>query len=281
MDRWLLGDTRQRLNDIEPGTVHTCVTSPPYYGLRDYGVSGQIGLEPTPDEYVRELVEVFRGVRRALRDDGTLWLNLGDSYNNRRRITSTSHQAGINGFEQTRWADQSAAGLVRMTLACDGLKERDMIGAPWKVALALRSDGWWLRHEIVWTKSFGKPEPHDDRLLVRHETIFLLSKSKRPAMSRSAMPEWAQSTVWSVPPTGLEYHGAAMPARLPEPCVLAGSPVGGMVLDPFGGAGTTALVARRLGRRFTHIELNPDYMGIAQRRLDDVRFQSSLFGGGS
>lgn len=320
MDRWLLGDTRQRLNDIEPGTVHTCVTSPPYYGLRDYGVAGQIGLEPTPDEYVRELVGVFRGVRRALRDDGTLWLNLGDSY------ASTSSYNTSNTLHTDAGWKQDASKRPNAGIP-DGMKAKDLIGIPWAVAFALRADGWYLRQDIVWSKPSCMPESVADRCTKSHEYVFLLSKSARYYFDQDAIREphltppdrraskagasamrgqasirprgnfeldadpegryYADGgrnkrSVWTVATRPFaEAHFATMPPELAEPCVLAGSPVGGMVLDPFGGAGTTALVARRLGRRFTHIELNPDYMEIAQRRLGDVRFQSSLFGGGS
>lgn len=274
--RILIGDCRERLRELPAGSVHACVTSPPYFGLRDYGVGGQIGLEDTPDAFVAELVAVFREVRRVLRDDGTLWLNLGDTYNNRRRLRATSHQPSLNEYvEHQTWAQAAAAGLVRMTIHSRGLKEKDALGIPWSVATALRSDGWYLRQEIIWRKTFGKPEPTADRLPGRHEPLFLLAKSKSYHFDRAALPAWANDSVWSLPPTGHTEHGAAYPPSLIEPCILAGCPAGGVVLDPFGGAGTTGLVADRLQRDAILIELNPAYAEIARKRLEG---DAGLFG---
>lgn len=244
--------------------------------LQQYFVRAEIGLEPTPAEFVAAMVEVFREVRRVLRDDGTLWLNLGDTYNNRRRIRSTSHQPSLNGYSEGSWADATAAGLTRLSVKTWGMKEKDLMGIPWAVAFALRADGWFLRQEIVWHKSFGKPEPTRDRLPCRHEPIFLLSKSKTYHFGRAALPKWASDTVWNVPPTGHSSHGAAFPPDLIEPCILAGCPVGGTVLDPFFGAGTTGLVAERNGRRWIGCELNPDYAEIALRRISGERRTPSL-----
>ncbi|CAO4179634.1 site-specific DNA-methyltransferase [Methylorubrum aminovorans] len=265
--RILTGDCRDVLATLPDESVHCVVTSPPYFGLRDYGVAGQIGLEDTPAAFVAEMAAVFREVRRVLRNDGTLWLNLGDTYNNRRRLRSSSHQPSLNGYSEGSWAEASAAGLVRMSYLRDGLKEKDAIGVPWTVAMALRTDGWFLRQEIIWRKTFGKPEPTKDRLPSRHEPIFMLSKSKAYHFDRSALPAWAASSVWDVAPTGHDEHGAAFAAAVVEPCVLAGCPIGGTVLDPFGGAGTTGLVSDRLGRDAILIELNPAYATIARDRL--------------
>lgn len=264
----LVGDCREMLAGLPDQSAHTCVTSPPYFGLRDYGVEGQLGLEPSPDEFVEAIVEAFREVRRVLRDDGTVWLNLGDTYNNRRRIRSTSHQPSLNGFGESTWAEATANGLTRLSVSTWGMKEKDAMGIPWAVAFALRADGWFLRQEIIWRKNFGKPEPTRDRLPVRHEPIFLLSKSKSYHFDRAALPHWANCSVWEVPPIGCSGHGAAYPPDLIKPCILAGCPKGGTVLDPFGGAGTTGLVAQALGRNAILCELNSDYAAMARERID-------------
>jgi len=268
------GDCRNVLRNLADNSVNCCVTSPPYYGLRDYGVDGQIGLERKPEEFVAELVGVFREVRRILRDDGTLWLNLGDTANNRRRIRTTSHQPSLNGFAEPSWAEATKMGLTRLSITGGGLKEKDAFGIPWLVAFALRLDGWYLRQEIIWSKNFGKPEPSTDRLPMRHEQIFLMSKSKRYHFDRSKLPAYASGSVWDVPPVGRSDHGAVFAEKLVEPCVLAGCPEGGTVLDPFGGAGTTGIVADRLARDAVLIELNPDSCSAAQTRL---RSEAGLF----
>jgi DNA modification methylase len=180
--RIIEGDCRDRLTELPAGSVQTCVTSPPYFGLRDYGHDGQIGLEPTPDEFVTALVGVFREVRRVLRDDGTVWLNLGDSYNNRAVNRPSSHQAGL-GFESdhlgTSWRDHAANGRARMSISDGDLKEKDLLGIPWLVAFALRADGWYLRSDIIWAKPNPMPESVTDRPTKAHEYLFLLSKSPR------------------------------------------------------------------------------------------------------
>lgn len=176
------GDCRETLAAMKPGCVQTCVTSPPYFGLRDYGHEGQIGLEPTPDEFVQALVEVFREVRRVLADDGTVWLNLGDSYNNRLVTRPSSHQGGLghsNDSIERTWAQQTEHGLSRLSLTSGGLKEKDLIGIPWMVAFALRADGWYLRSDIIWAKPACLPEAVKDRPTRAHEYLFLLSKSAR------------------------------------------------------------------------------------------------------
>lgn len=263
----ITGDCRDVLKTLPDQSVHCVVTSPPYFGLRDYGVDSQIGLEDTPSDFVAQLVEVFRETRRVLRDDGTLWLNLGDTSNNRRRIRSTSHQPSLNGFAEGTWAEATAAGLTRLSVSTWGMKEKDAMGVPWAVACALRADGWYLRQEIIWSKAFGKPEPSTDRFPTRHEPIFLLAKSKRYYFDRASVPDWANRSVWEVPPTGNDQHGATFPPALIEPCILAGCPAGGTVLDCFGGAGTTGLVADRLQRNAIMIELNAAYAEIARRRI--------------
>jgi DNA modification methylase len=289
---------------MEAGSVHTCVTSPPYFGLRDYGHDGQIGLEDTPDAYVAELVAVFREVHRVLRDDGTLWLNLGDSYNAAGRV---GHRTRIGYKQGTNRASNTGADSCRPSVA--GLKEKELIGIPWRVAFALQADGWYLRQEIVWHKPNPMPESVTDRCTKAHEQIFLLSKSPRyyfdaeaikepvaeSSVARLAQPTLSQQvgsarvpgktngnmkavgngetrnrrSVWSVttkPFSGA--HFATFPPDLIEPCVLAGCPAGGVVLDPFGGAGTTGLVADRLGREAVLCELNPDYAEMARVRIE-------------
>jgi DNA modification methylase len=259
---------------------------------------------------VAALVDVFREVRRVLRDDGTLWLNLGDSY------------AGYHGNSRVADADapSNKPGYIEnmraSTVGMGGLKPKDLIGIPWMVAFALRADGWYLRSDIIWSKPNPMPESVKDRPTKAHEYLFLLSKGPSYYYDADAVAEpsiygdHARTVFDNGPPpppgqpehTGLrsscqgrekrnrrsvwtvatqpfaEAHFATMPPALAEPCILAGSGVDGVVLDPFGGAGTTALVARRNGRRFVHVELNPEYMEIARRRLDGVGFQTSMFG---
>lgn len=263
----IVGDCREALKAMPDESVHCVVTSPPYFGIRDYGVDEQIGLEPTPDEFVAAMVEVFREVRRVLRKDGTCWLNLGDTANNRRRIRRSSHQPSLNGFNEMSWADATAAGMTRLSINNGDLKEKDVFGIPWLVAFALRKSGWFLRQEIIWFKNFGKPEPSIDRLPGRHEQVFLLTKSATYHFSKNDLPPYAIGSVWAVPPKGRSDHGASFPEGLVEPCVLSGCPAGGTVLDPFGGSGTTGLVADRLGRDAILIELNPEYAALARRRL--------------
>ena len=261
------GDCREVLPTLAPESVNCVVTSPPYFGLRDYGVVDQMGLEPTPAEFVAALVGVLREARRVLQDDGTLWLNLGDTANNRRRIRSSSHQPSLNGFAEPSWAEATKLGLTRLSIADGDLKEKDMFGIPWMVAFALRADGWFLRQEIVWAKRFGKPEPSPDRLPNRHEQVFLFSKSKRYYFNKAVLPEYACGSVWDIAPTGRSDHGAVFTEALVRPCILAGCPVGGTVLDPFFGAGTTGVAASGLGRNAIGIELNPEFIDVARQRL--------------
>lgn len=298
------GDCREVLASLDAESVHTCITSPPYWALRDYGHDGQLGLEPTPDEYVASLVEVFRGVRRVLREDGTLWLNLGDSYCNR--------PTGRDDVSDARWAggvgsnQKAQRGPLRhMRVHGTGLKPKDLIGLPWMVAFALRADGWWLRQEIIWHKRSPMPDPVTDRCTRSHEQVFMLTRSPRyfydaaaiaedaisdkPSGNSYARPEslsrngrgqplgWTgvggkrnRRTVWTLSSQPYRAaHFATFPPKLVEPCVLAGAPEGGMVLDPFAGAGTTGIVAARHGRSFVGVELNPEYAEMARRRIRD------------
>jgi DNA modification methylase len=344
--RILTGDCLEAMAFLPSGSVHTCVTSPPYFGLRDYGHDGQIGLEPTPDAFVAKLVEVFREVRRVLRDDGTLWLNLGDSYSR----SPAKGGSGPNGKNEDRWgygvaqsarvgsSDGEVGRADRPGSRSGGLGEKQLLGIPWRVAFALQQDGWYLRQDIIWHKPNPMPESVRDRCTKAHEYIFLLSKSpkyyydavavaeksktndpRRPygspganapdprgkqgagkprgktweerkamgfrgdtkhptkdaieaglAIPSFATAKWGRNrrSVWTVTTKPFKgAHFATFPPDLIEPCVLAGSPEGGTVLDPFGGAGTTGLVANKHNRDAILCELNPAYAEMARNRI--------------
>lgn len=294
------------LKKLPDGCVHTCVTSPPYYGLRDYGVDGQIGLEETPEDYVARLVDVFREVRRVLRDDGTLWLNLGDSYN---------AQSGTQNLDKSGASYRGGghkAGSVSYDLKRPSvLPPKNLLGIPWRVAFALQADGWYLRQDIIWHKPNPMPESVTDRCTKAHEYIFLLSKSDRYYYDNEAVKEKAvqagrvradkiggnkgdethhspggvfegndsrnRRSVWTVAIKPFaEAHFATFPPDLIKPCILAGAPVHGVVLDPFMGAGTTAVTALDLGRMYLGFELNPEYIKIAEKRIKQVASQPLL-----
>jgi len=333
----LIGDARQRLQELDDNSAQTCVTSPPYWGLRDYGtaswdggdsecdhqgkpmatkaninrntgtgndvknatareffkdicgkcgatrIDSQIGLEQTPDDYINEMVAVFRQVRRILTDDGTLWLNIGDSY--------------------ASYRDGKATPDIN-------IKHKDLVGIPWRLAFALQANGWWLRQDIIWHKPNPMPESVTDRCTKAHEYLFLLTKNDRYFFDNEAIAEpakWSEDkragegrltysgkrqgdegtgqeafvsiketrnrrSVWTINTKPFrQAHFAVMPEALAEPCILAGSKSGDLILDPFTGAGTTAVVALRHNRNFTGIELNADYANIAQQRIIDDR----------
>jgi DNA modification methylase len=295
VNRVLFGDCRDTLKTLADDGVRVqcCVTSPPYYGLRDYKCDGQIGLEDTPEEYVSALVGVFRLVRDVLSDDGTLWLNLGDSYvaNASNQVPQTKSHKG-SGF----------AGANRNGKT--GLKSKDLIGIPWRVAFALQADGWYLRQDIIWAKPNPMPESVTDRCTKAHEYLFLLSKQAAYYYDAEAIQEAAagggkgmssglysagtgtrndqgrhlsggfptgetrnRRSVWTIAsePCALA-HFAVMPRALVEPCILAGSRVGDIVLDPFIGSGTVGQVAQDLGRRWIGCELQQDYEPLQQAR---------------
>jgi DNA modification methylase len=303
------GDALGRLREMPDETVRCAVTSPPYYGLRDYGVEGQLGLEETPEEYIDRLVVIFAELRRVLTDDGTLWLNLGDSYNTRQRGTD-------KGWDTSRLSNparvqKAQAASLRPRRAYEGSKPKDLLGIPWMAAFALRADGWFLRQEIIWHKRTPMPESVQDRPTRAHEQVFLLSKSPRYFYDADAIrePDAGQDHARSVlagqpslepsggiaaPHRGLrtssgrdglgrnkrsvwtlssrpypEAHFATFPPELPEPCILAGSAPGDTVLDPFSGAATTGLVALRRGRSYVGIELSPEYAALSRRRIVD------------
>ena len=329
----LIGDCRERLRGLPDQSVHCVVTSPPYWGLRDYGVEGQLGMEPTFQEHVAVMADLFDEVRRVLRDDGTLWLNYGDTY-----------ASSVNGRSA---ADTKASGNDDRTFrdkpfsTVQGvLKTKDMCGIPWRVAFALQERGWYLRQDIIWHKPNPMPESVSDRCTKAHEYLFLLAKQPRYYFDADAIAEETvyqplsedenshrgssfdkgktaahqlgrasakprrssrtkhdfsderkrngddgmaasfrairetrnKRSVWTVPTQAFsEAHFATFPPALIEPCILAGCPVGGIVLDPFGGAGTTGLVADRLQRESILIELNEEYAEIARRRIDEDR----------
>lgn len=269
----LQGDALAILPTLPAESVQCVVTSPPYWQLRDYGVPSQIGLEPTPEQYVDDLVAIFAEVRRVLRKDGTLWLNLGDSHVARPGQgaifdTMTLNRAKRRPRGHGRWGAGSKHA--------PGLKPKDLVGIPWQVAFALRAAGWWLRAEIIWAKPNPMPESVTDRPTRAHEQVFLLSRSARYFYDADAVAEPATSrsrnlrSIWTIPTEAFhDEHFATFPKRLVEPCVKAGSRPGDVVLDPFAGSGTTGLVALRLGRSFVGIELNPTYAEMARRRIED------------
>lgn len=307
----LCGDVREMLATLPDESVNCVVTSPPYWGLRDYGTPGQLGLEPTPEEYVASMVAVFREVRRVLRADGTLWLNLGDSY-----AGSRTGEQGVNGQMADREVSKHRGRIADTKIAPD-LKPKDLVGIPWRVAFALQADGWWLRSDVIWSKPNPMPESVTDRPTKAHEYVFLLSKSarywydaeaiKEPAIHEGrivkATGEDAQNnqkgehgrtasgftnhdtlvtnrnkrTVWTVATQPYsEAHFATFPEELIKPCVLAGCPEGGTVLDPFFGSGTTGVVAYKNRRKYIGVELNPEYVKLAEKRLAPLLAQPHL-----
>ena len=276
------GDVRDVLPTLEAGSVQCVITSPPYWGLRDYGVDNQIGLEPTPEEYVQTMVEVFREVKRVLRDDGTVWLNLGDSYaGSGKGQMGDRTSANINNKQSTN-KGSSTGGLPT---DYGHMKPKDLIGIPWRVAFALQADGWYLRSDIIWAKGVSfcpdysgsvMPESVTDRPTKSHEYLFLLTKSARYYYDAEAVREDATGcgesrnlrSVWTINPQPYsEAHFATFPTTLVEPCVKAGSKKGDTVLDLFAGSGTVGLVAGKLGREFIGVELNPDYIRLAKDRI--------------
>lgn len=294
MNRIINSDCLVGLKSLPDSFVDCCVTSPPYFGLRDYGHEGQIGMEETPEAFVQRLVDVFSEVKRALKPDGTLWVNIGDSYNG-----SGYKEVQINSPMQM----SNGGAISQKGTNVKHLKPKDLIGVPWMLAFALRSSGWYLRQDIIWYKPNPMPESVTDRCTKSHEYIFLLSKSNRyfydnEAIKVQAIPDASirdrdntklnsvpgrskmaglkvndyesanKRSVWTVSTKPFsEAHFATFPEDLIVDCIKAGCPFDGLVLDPFMGAGTTALVARKLNRNFIGFELNPEYIKIAEKRL--------------
>ena len=305
MNKIEFGDCRETMRKWAKQGIkaQTCVTSPPYFGLRDYGHEGQIGHEETPEEFIKQLVEVFRCVWDVLEDDGTLWVNMGDSYCNTNGFARASPEYQREGRNNMPANDRKLDKLH-----ATGLKTKDLIGIPWMLAFALRADGWYLRQDIIWHKPNPMPESVQDRCTKAHEYIFLLSKSQKYYYDTEAIQEQAERpegpgnlthrhsqegiyvsgsqknlakigasetrnkrSVWTVnvkPYTGA--HFATFPTELIEPCILAGAPVGGIVLDTFMGSGTTAQVAQDLGRQYLGCELNPKYEKLQKKRTSQT-----------
>lgn len=298
--RLISGDCRTALQSLPAKSIRTCVTSPPYWGLRDYGVDTQIGAEDSPDDYVASMVEVFREVRRVLADDGTVWLNIGDTYASMRdsKAVPDSLRKGNDGTAVPKAANRNPANLKAANI-----KHKDLIGIPWRLAFALQQDGWYIRQDIIWSKPNPMPESVRDRCTKSHEYVFLLTKRDKYFYDNEAIKEPARD--WGTrdrtkgkyhnagtgltPHTGLTKsyekknkrsvwvittkpfkgaHFAVMPEDLAVPCILAGSEVGDTVLDPFAGSGTTGVVALRHGRKFIGVELNPEYIKLAEERIN-------------
>lgn len=272
--RIITGDCRDVLKTLDDQSVHCCVTSPPYFGLRSYlpddspAKADEVGCESTPEQYIDRLVTTFREVRRALRDDGTLWVNVQDGY------SAGGFGGGGSWGAKPEW--QSIIGRRGWKTAPDGWQRKELLGIPAMLSAALSADGWFLRAEIVWAKPVASEPPRIDRPGKAHEWVYLLSKCATYHYERHPDVAW---TVWHIPPGGdSSGHAAPMPPELARRCILAGCPKDGTVLDPFGGAGTTGLVADRLGRDSVLIELNPEYAVMAERRIHD---DAPLFAGGA
>ena len=310
LNQILQGNSLEILQTLPDNSINTCITSPPYFGLRDYGVDGQIGLEGDVEEFVQSLVNLFKEVKRVLKDDGTVWLNLGDTYwgggwrNDMIREGSGDIQQGHKGTHDAKQI-KNATGNHPI------YKPKDLMGVPWKVAFGLQRDGWYLRQDIIWHKPNPMPESVTDRCTKNHEYIFLLSKSKSYYFDHESIKEPAKPdksirdrdntklnntpgrtkmkglksnhyemknkrSVWTVTKKSFkEAHFATYPPELIEPCILAGCPEGGVVLDPFSGAGTTALVSIENNRNYVGIELNPEYIEIAEKRLEPVQVKQN------
>lgn len=306
----LLGDVLDRIKEIPDGSVNTIVTSPPYYALRDYGVDGQMGLEDTPEEYIQRMANVFDECYRILRDDGTLWLNIGDTY-----VTAESkgkYQEKHAGLHKAKRCSK----VVRARRVPAGMKVKDLMGIPWMLAFELRKRGWYLRQDIIWNKTNPMPESVTDRCSKAHEYIFLLSKSDkyyydcdsiRTAYAEKSKTTWGceykgngdgsgliasenlandlevhkphhkganKKSVWRTAVSRYkEAHFATFPTELIEDCVKAGSPPGGIVFDPFMGSGTTAVVSVSLQRHYLGIELNPKYLKLAEKRISGTQIK--------
>jgi len=269
-------DCVEGLANLDDGSINSCVTSPPYWSHRRYDIESIFGMEPTPQEYVANLVKVFRDVRRVLRDDGVLWLNLGDTYvgswgnaGHRPELDGTpSHQRAKNTTYTKRKGWDNRRERPPSSYKLPGLKKKDLIGVPWRVALALQDDGWYLRNDCIWAKPNPASESVRDRMVRSHEYFFHLTKSRRYYFDTDAVKEPTadgtgtryRRTVWQVGVnTRRSTHTAAFPDDLVTPCILSSCPEGGVVLDPFMGSGTVGRVAKKLNRQFVGFELNPDY----------------------
>ena len=270
----MTGDCRESLDTLEPNSVDCCVTSPPYFGLREYDTDFQVGIESTVQEYVDSLCDILDKVKRVLKDEGTLWLNIGDGYCN-----TNGYQRSNKGWDRQARDGAKANDRDLSDLLNEGYKVKDVLGVPWKVAFELQRRGWYLRQDIVWSKPNPMPENVFDRCTKSHEFIFLLSKSKKYYFDlQSIKVETADGggkknprSVWSVPVTRYKgAHFATYPPELIEPCIIAGCPPGGTVLDPFGGSGTTAGVAIKNDRQCILMEANPEYTTLIDKRVTEI-----------
>lgn len=256
----VLGDALESLSVMVDGSVSCIVTSPPYYGLRDYGVEGQYGLEETPAEYVRKLAAVFKEAQRVLSPRGTLWLNIGDTYNAYNGNRGEGGKLNSGDRHSMLAKTPKGHGLTDKTLP-----NKSLLGIPWRLAIALQDDGWILRNSIIWHKPNGKPGGGKDRFATRHENVFMFSKSQKYDFNESVRLD---GDVWSIPvSSGNRGHIAVMPGGLAERCILAGSEPGQLVLDPFSGSGTTGEAALKHGRRYMGVELSPEYMQLQRGKL--------------
>jgi len=267
----LKGDALNVLRTLPSASIQCVVTSPPYWGLRDYNIEGQIGLEPTLPQFINRLVAIFNEVKRVLKDDGLLWLNIGDSYT-----------SGNRGWRAPDKKNPARAMNVRPDTP-EGLKPKDLIGVPWRLAFALQQDGWYLRSDIIWNKPNAMPESVKDRPTRAHEYIFLMSKSEKYYYNYESIMEINggsrrnRRTVWDICTQPFpEAHFATFPPELVDPCVLAGSKPGDYVLDPFFGSGTIGMVCQKRQRKYIGIELHPDYFLMAVNRLSANERQMEL-----
>lgn len=266
----LVGDCRKLLKELPNNSVNCCVTSPPYFWQRDYGVDEQMGQEKNTDQFIEELVKVFREVYRILKSDGVVWLNLGDSY-----YSGNGQPKGVDPRSSSRnWMRKK---LRPLDVAGMGIPKKSLLGLPWAVAKALQLDGWTVRCDVIWCRDTALMEPSvKDRPHRQHEYVFLLSKSKNYWFDRNVLPE---ESVWHIPhERGVRGHNAAFPEELARRCILSGCPSGGIVIDPFGGSGTTGFVANKYGRNAILCELNPDYALLAKQRIYDLMPKLALDG---
>lgn len=273
----LIGDIREKIKEIESESVQAIVTSPPYWGLRDYDNSGQIGQEESPEKFVEELVKTFSGLKRVLKKDGTFWLNLGDTYFGAKGGHWDSSNSITNSETGTNYRMSRAAPPPHPYL-----KTKDLVGIPWRVAFGMQQDGWYLRNDVIWHKPNPMPEAVRDRCAKSHEHIFLFSKSPKYYFDDKAIAEPSSDInspnetkvrrdVWTLNTSTYKgAHFAVFPMEIPELCIKAGSKEGDLILDPFMGSGTTAVVARRLSREWIGIELNPEYAKIIKDRTSQM-----------
>lgn len=262
----LKGDCRDVLRTLPDESVHCVVTSPPYWRQRDYGVEQQIGMERTPEEYIAQLEQAFGEVRRVLKSDGVCWLNIGDKW-------ASGGNGGGGSLSLRRGAWRTLAGEKGWRTPPAGFKDKDLVLVGFMLAERLRASGWFLRKSVIWSKPRANEPPRLDRPSISHEHLFLLSK-QNDSRARDPGEKWWHSSVWEIAPQGSADHPAMMPEELVRRCIVSASAAGDIILDPFGGSGTTGIVADRLGRSSILIEINPEYSTVAERR---VRGDAGMF----